>query len=224
VAEGERVWAMTWSPQDDCPAVGLVSRVEIWDPRRLLFLVSAETWKGTLCLASWHSSLPGCLAWAPNSTMLAAATGRQDHLTPVNTVLKTALEDCDILTEPGVMIWPLDPDGGLGSPVALSGPVRAVNSVSWSPDGSRIATGSDDGHIYVWHVGPSIPVREPFGSQTLYGITILSLILIQWSTRLGKGKRSRRARYALSSQSLQSPPRWCYTNPNLCSRARQHIC
>ena len=148
-----------------CRGTSGIGKVTIWDtaatysqPTTLLNLslvgdalipINWRPWS-----ASGHSSMPMLLDWAPNSTKLAAGRREREFsqwfLDPGG---------CHLISETGVAVWRI----GTGGPVSvlnLTGPVRPVSSVSWSPDGSRIAAGSDDGCIRIWRVGPSEPVPE----------------------------------------------------------------
>jgi WD40 repeat protein len=110
-----------------------------------------------------YLSPPGLLCWAPNSSMLAAAT-----------------------SGPSVAIWRADVET---LPVALNltGLIRAITSVSWSPDGSRILAGSEDGAIRVWRVGPpSIPVAETLGGPLPLSVVVF---LVQYCVRFGRSVR-----------------------------------
>jgi WD40 repeat protein len=45
-------------------------------------------------------------------------------------------------------VW--DAEGGGQEILTLQGHTGTVNSVCWSPDGKRLASGSDDGTVKVW--------------------------------------------------------------------------
>ncbi len=89
-----------------------------------------------------------CLGWAPNSTMLVAGGG----------------------------VWRLE-GGSLVFAANLTGFVRPVSSVSWSPDGSRMAAGDLDGCVRVWRVGPPMAVGEEFPYTLVLVPLALGLVL-----------------------------------------------
>ncbi len=58
-------------------------------------------------------------------------------------------------------VWPINPDGNLGSPVLLEGHEGAVNDVAFSPDGERLLTASADRSVRIWRRytrGASTPI------------------------------------------------------------------
>ncbi|KAG1843729.1 WD40-repeat-containing domain protein, partial [Suillus tomentosus] len=59
-------------------------------------------------------------------------------------------------------------DAGTGQPVGepLEGHTDWVRSVSFSPDGTRIVSGSDDKTIQLWDAGTGQPVGEPLKGHT----------------------------------------------------------
>jgi len=97
-------------------------------------------------------SLQSWLDWAPNSTMLAVATGTDRFMAAT----QRDVNNCPFLAEPAVRIYSLGPDGSgpLVPCLTLAYHVRPLCWVVWSPDGSRIAAGSYDGSISIWRMGP----------------------------------------------------------------------
>jgi WD40 repeat protein len=158
------VSSVAWSPD----GLGLAclagyqqydSRLTVWDvgraAGRLYLTVVGEKGVSVNCL-----SPPGLLSWAPNSSMLAGGMG-----------------GC-------VVIWDAMSVEGFPVVLSLTGPIKAVTSVSWSPDGSRVLAGSGDGSIRVWRVGPpSIPIAETYGGLSACGAVLL---LIQYCIRSGR--------------------------------------
>jgi WD40 repeat protein len=58
-------------------------------------------------------------------------------------------------------VWPIEPDGNLGSAVLLEGHEGAVNDVAFSPDGERLLTASADRSVRIWRRytrGTSTPI------------------------------------------------------------------
>jgi WD40 repeat protein len=119
-----------------------------------------------------------CLAWSPNSTLLAISTG-----TPGK-----------IFTEPrtydpssnGVMILKESPNDltGLVAVLNLTGPTRPVTSVEWSRDGSNIVAGCKDGTIRIWKVQTTNNGQIIIGTPLLYLLFAPALIIPLWITRL----------------------------------------
>ena len=137
-------------PPLECRSMTDNAKLTVWEVVKRGGVVNL-TVAGEALVPRSMSTPPGCIAWAPNSTMLAAATGHEGYVTD-STHMAWA-RGCGMV-EPGVMIWQLDPTGGLVPRLNLTGPVRPMYAVDWSPDGSRIAAGADDGTIRVWRVGP----------------------------------------------------------------------
>lgn len=155
-----------------CTARGLAAMLEIWD--------TAETTSGgnlslvdSRAAVRHYESSPNCVAWAPNSTMIAVAAGCPGHFAGVELG-----RECGFM-EPGVMLYNVHREAGLVSTQNMTGPMRFVSSVDWSEDGSRIAAGSMDGTIWVWYVGPQGLPKE-IGDPAIYlGATLGAVILIE---------------------------------------------
>ncbi len=160
---------------------GLVLRQsELWE-RSVLRQSELGEGLAVLVLRHSHLSLPGCLSWAPNSTMLAVAAGTLDYGVAGNLEEQRFLAECGVLSFPGAVVWRLDPVAGLDCAVVLAGPSRAANCVSWSSDGSVIAVGSDDGSVSLYSVGPVRISELTLGSGDL-AILVLAVMASRWFT------------------------------------------
>ncbi|MEI8255598.1 MAG: WD40 repeat domain-containing protein [Deltaproteobacteria bacterium] len=169
------VTAIGWSPDGATLAVGSSEEVWLWNGRtgdlRATLQMGAVTleWSpdgGTLAVGNeaatelWdartgrvrarlHSSAgnqsitSNTMAWSPRGDTLAAIVGNDG----------VAL--CD-----GVM-------GQCRSPTGLTG-TRRDSNLAWSPDGTSLATGDDDGIVCIWDVGTGT-VRTTFHGR--YGAT-----------------------------------------------------
>ena len=212
---------MAWSPQGDLVAVGLRSKVQVWNVERSLLLAEKGTWSRVYCVAwsrdgsrlacmagyspgldvppkgcslfemakvyawevarvgdavqllpagevvvacTWREPMSRCLAWSPNSTMLVAAGGSDEVIWT-----RGEVERCGMVAEQAALVWRFE--GGEMRPVGrLVGPARPITSVSWSPDGARIAGGSLDGQIRLWFVGSSAQIGEMFPMPALLAL------------------------------------------------------
>jgi len=110
---------------------------------------------------TWREPMSRCLAWSPNSTMLVAAGGSDEVIWT-----RSEVERCGMVAEQAALVWSFE-GGGMRLVGKLVGPARPITSVSWSPDGSRIAGGSLDGQIRLWSVSSSTQIREMFPTAAL---------------------------------------------------------
>ncbi len=232
---GGWVGSMAWSPSGELLAVGLPSRVEVWDPWRPGIVAVEETWRYPYALSwspdgRWLASLSGydlrydegglpedwpprrfaklviwnlsisvdgsgllilhdqavvprdgdiylggCLAWSPDSTRIAVATGSVRFWTVPSR--PSRLESLGFHGENGVMVWSLEPGAGLVDRPFLGSPGRPLSCVAWSPDCTTILAGSNDGAINLWRTGPPCPA--PVGeAPTLPILPILAISLL----------------------------------------------
>lgn len=131
-----------------CQSFFEIAKLDVWE-----FLQEGEfinlTDIGSIFLPRTATLLqpPGGLAWSPNSSMLAVATGSQGL---VKMIMRH--EFCNFAF-PGVGIFQVDSLRGLTLDSYLIGPVRPVSTVSWSSNGVKIAASSYDGSIRIWRVG-----------------------------------------------------------------------
>ncbi|MGH3813562.1 MAG: WD40 repeat domain-containing protein, partial [Pseudonocardiaceae bacterium] len=96
---------------------------------------------------------------------------------------------------PGLLIAPLPGDGrqaasGVSPLCPLTGHAGAVRAVAWSPDGTRLLTGSDDGAVWVWDAATAEPLHQLTGHTGGVGA-------VAWSpngTRLLTGSTDNTAR------------------------------
>jgi len=132
-----------------------IARVTVWDVDRpnptQIYLHHVDD---AYLLRIGDVSLSWDLAWSPNSTMICAGTGFETFY-PENYAHR------GLPTKPGIMIWGVEA-GTLVPKPYLTGPTRWVTSVDWSPDGSKIIAGANDGGIWIWRVGPAEIICEPF--------------------------------------------------------------
>jgi WD40 repeat protein len=104
----------------------------------------------------WSLGNRQSIDWAPNSTMIAHVTGVPWFGDP----RKHSNRDYCGMSDPGVIIWGFNQTHII--PITnMTGPVRPVNTVQWSPDCSMLAAGSQDGTIRVWKVGPPQEPEDP---------------------------------------------------------------
>ncbi len=168
--------------------IGGLARVVVWEVEAGGRPSGAyEPGEGLVLRYSSYLSLPGCLSWAPNSTMLAVAVGTLGYGMARDAEERRSLEECGVLSLPGAVVWRLDPVAGLDCAAVLTGPSRAANCVSWSSDGSVVAVGSDDGCVSLYRVGP---VR--IGELTLQssGLVIFVLVMVasRWFTETPRSR------------------------------------
>ena len=162
-------------PPPECPMwTPYPAKLEVWYIHRGVNSVNLSPIDYTLLLRPIDGT-QNSLAWAPNSSMLAVATGSPELLDEGYDPLRYG-PVCGV-SEPGMMILRVGHYTGV-SPVAnFTGPVRPVSSVSWSPDGSKVVAGGDDGTIRIWKVGPeSIP--GVIGSPVLCLVTIVIVAIL----------------------------------------------
>ncbi len=116
-----------WSPDGNTIAAGRFGgEVDLWD---------ATTGEHVNTFIADNYSVEA-LAWNPASTLLAS-----NGFFPSDEVGDGRLRIWDVRT--GELI--ADVQGGL-----MSGDAYYTNALAWSPDGSRLASTSDDGKIYMW--------------------------------------------------------------------------
>ncbi|KAG2046740.1 WD40 repeat-like protein, partial [Suillus hirtellus] len=101
-----------------------------------------------------------------------------------------------------IRLW----DAGMGKPVGepLRGHTSSVSSVSFSPDGTRIVTGSSDHTIRLWDAGTGKPVGEPLRGHTG---SVNSVSFSPDSTRIVTGSWDRTVR--LWDAGMKQPLQQC---------------
>ncbi len=106
-------------------------------------VVGTPTLQVRSIVLSGHQGWVGKLAWSPDGTILASASG--DYMAHDQTA----------------RLWKRD-----GTPIAvLSAHTAEVYALAWSPDGSILATGGGDGTVRLWKPdGTLIKTLESIGS------------------------------------------------------------
>jgi WD40 repeat protein len=128
------VTSVSWSPDGKRLASGGYDKmVQIWGPER---------GQKSLSLTG-HSGIVFCVSWSPDGKRLASAGGTWDPG-------KNGYVGCE------VKVW----DAERGQEVfTLQGHTGPVHCVCWSPDGKRLASGSQDATVRVWDAerGQEVP-------------------------------------------------------------------
>ncbi|WP_322753832.1 pentapeptide repeat-containing protein [Frankia sp. Cas3] len=150
---GSPVWSVSFSPNDTMLASGGDDRtVRLWDTAtggelRTLIGIGSPVWS---------------VAFSPDGTMIAS--GSDDGKVRLwNTATGQLLHTLTGLTNPKVVgsIWDdTEPDGQRFAPTARTKPVRAVG---FSPDGTMIASGSDDHMVRLWNTATGQQIRTLTG-------------------------------------------------------------
>lgn len=179
-----------WSPDGKHLAIG--------GDTRLIFVYETTNWTLVNVLEGHEGSVL-TLAWSPGGTMLASGSG-QDKVARHNSA------------ENIVKIW----DFSLGTVIAeLAGHTDGVMNIKWSPNGSRIATASDDKTIMLWSTS------DWSRTNILTGHT-LGVLDVDWSpngTMLVSGSRDYKVR-TWDAQSGQALQKW--TEPNCIRSVHWH--
>lgn len=148
---GSPVWGMAWSPDGNTIAFG--------DENGTLALFDAH---GTSLAEAQHRGPINHLAFSPDGRVLAISDGNLE------------LRHVSDLTRPGVSLGRLAGAGPAWSPSGflaagaqpslwdargvlvgtLPGCATDTLTLAWSPDGSRLAGGSDGGEVCIWRAGP----------------------------------------------------------------------
>ncbi len=107
-----------------------------------------QIWDGRSAAINAHPKTIRSLAWKNDGTVLASAS---DDGT-VRLWRRAGNQE----------LWSMagNPEVSL-DPATISGHDRAVRAVAWSPDGSRLATGSDNGIVRIWDTGDCQALGEP---------------------------------------------------------------
>jgi WD40 repeat protein len=149
VATGTPVWtfnasvwvrSVAWSPDGRTLAAGLADRtVRLWDAATRSQLRTLEAHTGV-----------SSLAWSPDGRLIASGSG--------GFLSDDVIRVWDAGT--GTLVWTLRgdtravqslrPPTSAQAQTSLGRNTRAVESVTWSPDGDFLASGSDDDIIRIW--------------------------------------------------------------------------
>ncbi len=189
-------WALAFSPDGKFLAASAAENVRLWD-------LSSRNPAGSTRLLSGHQGLVTSLAFSPDSRWLAS--GSRDHTARlwdlgandpsarpfvlaghedwVNCV--TFSPDGQLLAtgsgDTTVRLWDLTAltnfqDGFAGpAPIVLHGHTRWVSALAFSPDGSRLVSGSGDQSLRVWNMQAADPASNPIAFRGHDGpITVLA--------------------------------------------------
>ena len=161
------VLSLAWSPDSRLLATGTRERVlRIWDVASGQELHRFETYDGPI----------KSLAFSPNGQWLA--TGANDEVAPFDkNILMWDISLCDRPqnnASQGNVKNPWDlPECRLQIPIAFAGQEANVTSIAFSPDGSILATGDENGTTALWDVRyrEQLNQKPPKATGIISGIT-----------------------------------------------------
>jgi WD40 repeat protein/DNA-binding MarR family transcriptional regulator len=151
------VHSLAWSPDGGRLVTGSEKSVKIWN-----------AWSGDLLktLASVDNRLDHAVAWSPDGGRIAACLEIEPSRTPIwnsttgklvqtifryGTSLAFSPDGGQLAIGTGNTVYIYGFTGGLLQKT-LTGHSDSVNSVSWSPDGRKLATASADTTVRIWNV------------------------------------------------------------------------
>lgn len=195
--------------EQDCAIVAhLPTRTSAWSPdgrylatggdNRLIIIYDTIDWS-VASVFSGHTGSVLTIEWSPGGTMIASGSGTD----------KVAMHN---MPENIIKIW----DFYEGKQIAeLEGHQDGVMNLKWSPDGTRIASASDDKTIMLWSTD------DWNRTMTLTGHT-LGVLDVAWSpdsTMLVSGSRDYKVRL-WDAQTGESLEKW--TEPNCVRSVHWH--
>jgi WD40 repeat protein len=132
-----RVTALTWSPAGTDLAVAVGGATAIWN---------WQTNERPFVLEPQGLMIPS-VAWSPDGTLLAVATGVTPIPWPVG--FSGAFFEPGLWGDHNFVVW----DMATGEPLqVLYGHAAEIEAVTWSPDGTLLASGSLDGSVLIWDI------------------------------------------------------------------------
>jgi WD40 repeat protein len=161
------VWGVTWAPDGKrIASTRYDGIVQVWDAHEGDSAYTA----GKELVALHTSSYPNGVAWSPDGRLLAStsddgtvqlwSTSTWENMAVLNphdrvgwTLAVTWSPDASMLaaSREGHLVQLWDVRTGREA-ITLDGHTDEVWSTAWSPDGLRLASGSDDGTVRVWGV------------------------------------------------------------------------
>ncbi len=151
IKDPKKIGSMAWSPDGTKLASGGMSSVSIWDARSGIELL---TLKG-------HEGVVKTVAWNPDGTKLASGGGLEERV-------RTVLGLDELERQATVRVWDVKNGSEL---LVLKGHTGKVETVAWSPDGSKLASnGGVDKTVRVWDASTGKTLHVLKGHEGKIGI------------------------------------------------------